>query len=281
LPVLALTLVLVSAGLHALWNALLKKTRDLHTASLGILVVSLLVTCALVPWTAGPVFPNRPALLWALGAGIGEGFYFVALAVALRAAPLGWCYAWMRGVGMLLVWPVSILTLREGLGPLPALSVALVCLGLGFMGLASHPGRGTGAFLRAGATGVCIAGYTLCYKAALVHGAHPVGLYGMAMVVALPIQIGIRIRRQGFAAGTRMPDQWGLVLAAGVLCAASFLLYLEALALGGAGVMATLRNTSIVFAVLFSRALGDRPGFRKWAGAALVTAGAVGLAWPP
>ena len=43
---------------------------------------------------------------------------------------------------------------------------------------------------------------------------------------------------------------------------------------------ATLRNTSIVFAVLFSRVIGERPGPRQWAGAALITAGAMGLAWP-
>jgi uncharacterized membrane protein len=73
------------------------------------------------------------------------------------------------------------------------------------------------------------------------------------------------------------------VLAAGVLCVASFLLYLEALALAGAGAMATLRNSSIVFAMLLSRALGgpsERRSWRQWGGAALVTAGAVALAWP-
>jgi len=34
-----------------------------------------------------------------------------------------------------------------------------------------------------------------------------------------------------------------------------------------------------MFAVLFSRAIGERPTSRQWAGAALITAGAVGLAW--
>jgi drug/metabolite transporter (DMT)-like permease len=48
----------------------------------------------------------------------------------------------------------------------------------------------------------------------------------------------------------------------------------------GAGAMATLRNTSIVFAVLLSRILGERPTPRQWLGAALVSAGAMGLAWP-
>jgi drug/metabolite transporter (DMT)-like permease len=277
--ILAMILVLTSACLHAMWNALLKRARNLETASVGILGVSVLVTGCLVPFTAGQVFPNARALLWALGAGLGEGGYFLFLSRALRAAPLGWSYSWMRGVGMLLVWPVSILCLGEPLHPLSAVSVAVVCLGLVVMGLVSARGQGFGAFFWAGTTGVFIAGYTLCYKAALASGAHPVGLYGLAMLVALPIQIGITSRRKGLAASF-LPDQWGLVLTAGVLCAGSFLFYLQALALQGAGIMATLRNTSIVFAVLFSRAIGERPTSRQWAGAALITAGAVGLAWP-
>jgi len=69
-----------------------------------------------------------------------------------------------------------------------------------------------------------------------------------------------------------------LVVGAGLVCTASFLLYLQALALGGAGLVATLRNTSVVFAVCFARLLGERPTTRQWAGACLVTAGAMGLA---
>ena len=273
---LPLILVLGSACLHALWNAMLKRARNLQTASLGVLAVSALATLSLVPWIAGPVFPNTSSLLWALAAGLGEGCYFVALSGALRTAPLGWSYAWMRGLGMLLVWPVSLFCMGESLRPVSAGSVAVVCLGLMVMGLVSARGQGPRAFLWAAATGVCIAGYTICYKAALTGGAHPVGLFGLAMLVALPVQIGITYRRHGFA----LPDQWGLVLTAGVLSAGSFLFYLQALALEGAGIMATLRNTSIVFAVLFSRAIGERPTARQWAGAALITAGAVGLAWP-
>jgi drug/metabolite transporter (DMT)-like permease len=147
------------------------------------------------------------------------------------------------------------------------------------MGLVSESGKGIRAFLWAAGTGVFIAGYTLCYKAALDHGAHPVGLYGLAMLVALLFQTGSQLRRPDSAPGPRR-QQWGLVLTAGVLCTASFLFYLWALALAGCGAMATLRNTSIVFALLFSRISGERPTFRQWAGAALVTAGAVGLAWP-
>ena len=287
----ALILVLASACLHALWNALLKRARDLPSTALGILGVTVVVTGGLLPFIPGPAFPGPGSLRWALAAGVGEGFYFVSLTLALRSSPLGWSYAWMRGLGMLLVWPVSLAFLGETLRPLAGLSVTVVCLGLVCLGLIAGTGRhalagkaGPTRSLRpvawACAAGVCIAGYTLCYKASLGAGANPVGLYFVAMVVALPVQAALRFRRDGHQACLRLPDQWGLVLVGGILCAASFLSYLQALSLQGAGLMATLRNTSIVFAVLFSTLIGERPTLRQWTGAALVTAGAVGLAWP-
>lgn len=276
----AMLLVLASAGLHALWNALLKRARDIQSASVGILGFSVLATGCLLPWIPGPILPGPGAWGWALAAGVGEGCYFVALSRALQTAPLGWSYAWMRGLAMLLVWPASILLMGEPLRPVSVLAVALVCLGLGLMGLASARGQGPRGLAWAAATGVCIAGYTLCYKAALIHGAHPAGLFETAMLVALPVQAGVRIQRQGLRRGLRLPTQWALVALAGTLCAASFLLYLKALSLEGAGAMATLRNTSIVFAVLLSQAMGERPTARQWLGAGLVAAGAAGLAWP-
>ena len=270
MPMLPTLLVLCSACLHAAWNVLFKRARDPEAATLAILAVSALVTGAMVPWLPGPAFPDRGALLWGLCAGLGEGCYFLTLGRALRAAPLGWSYAWMRGLGMLLVWPVSLLCMGEHLRARSALSVGVVCLGLLVMGLVAERGRGLGSVAWSAGTGVFIAGYTLCYKAALGHGAQPAALYCLAMLVALLFRAG---RRPDPAARV----QWGLVLAAGAVCTASFLSYLWALSLGGAGTMATLRNTSIVFAVLFSRATGERPTARQWLGAALVTAGALGL----
>jgi drug/metabolite transporter (DMT)-like permease len=68
--------------------------------------------------------------------------------------------------------------------------------------------------------------------------------------------------------------------AAGVLCTVSFLVFLSALARGGAGAAVTLRNTSVVFALLLAWALGERPGRRQITGTVAVALGAVLLGWP-
>ena len=277
-----LLLVLLSAFLHAFWNALLKKAANLEATSLGILTVSLASTAIASLVLRGLAFPDGLALAWGVGGGLFEGLYFLTLAQALERAPLGWSYTWMRGGSLLLVWPVSLLFLGEGAGALSVLCVLAVCGGLAFMGLDSGgPGGNRHGLRWAGAVATAIAGYTLCYKASLAHGAHPIPLYATSMAVSLPFLVAAKLLHRGWTREAFLPTQLGLVLAAGLLCTASFLLYLQSLALGGAGVMATLRNTSVVFAVLFSWALGERPTPRQWAGACLVTLGAAGLALHP
>ena len=274
-----LTLVLLSAFLHAFWNALLKRAADPEAVSTGIMAVALLAAGSATAFLPGPAFPDRPALVWGLAAGCFEGLYFLTLARALGGASLGWSYTWMRGGSILLVWPVSLLFLGEAIRPFPALAVLVVCLGLAFMGFTPRSGDRR-SLAWAATVGSAIAGYTLCYKLSLGHGAMPVPLFALSMAVSLPIQVAVRILRGTFHRTSGRAHPWGLMLAAGLLSTASFTLYLKALTLGGAGVMATLRNTSVVFAVLFSWALGERPSPRQWAGALLVAAGAVGLAWP-
>lgn len=275
-----LLLVLVSAFLHAAWNALLKRASNMEATSLGIVATSLAATSAIALALPGPRFPDGSALLGGLGAGIFEGLYFLSLSQALSRSPLGWSYTWMRGGSLLLVWPVSLACLGEPLRPLSAASVLVVCGGLALMGLAPSRSASKGGWGWAVLVAATIAGYTLCYKISLAHGAHPVALFALAMAVALPVQVLARAARGTLRASLR-PALGTLALAAGLLSAASFILYLVALGLGGAGVMATLRNTSVVFAVLFSVVLGERPAPRQWAGAALVAAGAAGLAWRP
>ncbi len=268
-------LVLTSALLHALWNALLKRAADIEAASLGILAISFLATGAASVLLPGPAFPTGASLAWGLGAGVFEGLYFLALARALGTSPLGWSYTWMRGGSLLLVWPVSLLLLGESLRLTSAVAVGAVGLGLAFMGLV--PGRGADrrGLAWAAAVGAAIAGYTLCYKLSLAGGAQALPLYATSMAVSLPILVLAR----GLPRPGAFSSQRALVLGAGLLCTASFLLYLQALALGGVGFVATLRNTSVVFAVLFAKALGERPTGRQWVGACLVAVGAMGLAW--
>ena len=279
MPLTAFLLAFASAVLHALWNVLLKRTKDLDSASAGVFAVSMLLTAAAVPLLPGKAFPGAPAFLWGLAAGACEGCYFVGLVRSLERAPLGWSYAWMRGSAIALLWPVSMLFLAEPFRLGSMVCVIAVCAGLACLGSGSGRGRHRGAWAWAWAllTGSFIAGYILFYKLSLARGAHPLALYSLSMAVGLPIQTLVRIRHRGLAAFRLLPEEPLLVLMAGFLCALGFSLFLVALARTGAAAVTTIRNSSVAFTVIFSLALGERPRARQWLGVVLVTLGAMGL----
>jgi drug/metabolite transporter (DMT)-like permease len=277
MPGTALLLVLLSALLHAAWNTLLKRSQDKELASAGVFGTALIVTLTLTPFMPGRAFPTPEALLWGMLAGLGEGGYFVFLVKSLERAPLGWAYTWMRGGAVVLIWPVSMFFLGERLHWLAGIAVGIICVGLACMGLEGQ-GRPR-ALLWPLAASLFITLFHVGYKFSLAEGAHPVPLFALTMAIGLPIQLGERLRRRGWA-GLHLPKDWVLVGTAGLVCTAGFLTYLFGLRQGGAGMVLSLRNVSVVFAVLFARFMGEKVPERQWAGALLVTLGAIGLSWP-
>jgi drug/metabolite transporter (DMT)-like permease len=276
----ALLLVLTSALLHALWNACIKNEPEAEPATTAILVVATGAAWAAWPLAPAPSFAGRVGLLWAVGAGLCEGGYFVTLGRALQRAPLGVAYTVARGGAILAVWPLSALLLAEPVTLPGVTGAAVLAIGLALVGLERLPATGPAGLAWSGLCALFIAGYHLCYKCALTAGAEPTALFAVALSVAVPINLA-SLGRGGTGRMLAVLRRRPLVLAgAGIVCTASFLAFLGALAQGGAGAVLTLRNTSVVFALLLALTLGERPGLRRWLGAALVAAGAGLLGWP-
>jgi hypothetical protein len=85
-------LVLVSAFLHAAWNALLRLEVDKDRALVAAIGVAtaLAIAVAGVRWALGEApFAGAAAAGWAIAAGVLEVAYFASLARALAAGPLG------------------------------------------------------------------------------------------------------------------------------------------------------------------------------------------------
>ena len=271
----AYALVLISAFLHAAWNALVKRSPDpsaaVHAvvAAAGVLAAGV---AAVELATGGVGVSGRAALLGAL-AGALEAGYFQALGRALAAGPLGPVYTISRGTAAILVWPISIIALGERLTALSAAGSALVLAGLGATSLSRGAARA--AVLWAVGTAGFIAGYHFAYKAALADGSSPALIFTVSMGVAALLGAGLggASYRRGFAASVRAAP-W-TTLGAGAVCAAAFLLFMYALRDGGAGYVFTLRNTSVLWATALAFTLGDRPGHRQISGALLVFGGAV------
>ncbi len=175
-----IALVLISAFLHAAWNALLKREADKDRALIAAVsvgaILALIVALAQAAVTSTAPFQSPAALGWALVAGGFEQLYFLGLARALERGPLGPVYTISRGGAVIVVYPLSVLMFGEHVSTPSLAGSALVLLGLVLSGL---PGAGPadarrmvgGAAAYAVACAFAIAAYHLAYKAALEAGA--------------------------------------------------------------------------------------------------------------
>ncbi len=277
----ALVLVLSSAFLHASWNALLKRHPNPEVGVVSVISVSVVGGGLWTLGMRGQAFPTASGLAWALAAGACESIYLAALSRALKQAPLGLAYTVSRGGAMLLVWPVSVLWLGEVVSAWMVAGAVLLGVGLVVMNLSRPAGPAATGVAWAALAAVCIAGYHLAYKLALGEGAQPPALFATGLLVALPVLILERTRKLGWATLRREAlVRPGLVVFTGIICTLSFALLLSALGSSGAGVVLTLRNTSIAFALVLAALQGERLERRQLAGAALVAVGAVLLGVP-
>jgi drug/metabolite transporter (DMT)-like permease len=227
-------------------------------------------------------FPNLGSFGWALVAGGFEQLYFLGLARALDRGPLGPVYTISRGGAVVVVYPFSVLLFHELVTRTSLMGSALVLLGLVLSGLRT-PGSAVGRAMTSSATllsigcAFAIAAYHLAYKAALDAGGASSAVFAASLTFATAINV-VRTGpsgRRAIAALVRTSAP--RILLMGALCGGSFLLLIEALATGGAGYALTLRNTSVLFALVLAWAIGERPRLAPALGAGLVAAGAIAM----
>lgn len=278
-----IALVLLSAFLHAGWNALLRVEPDKDGGLVGAISVAALFACVIggIRWVLGDQpFDSLASLGYTALAGVFEAVYFATLALAMERGRLGPVYTVSRGGAVLVVWPLSILLFDELVTATSSTGSALVLGGLILSGLGAHhaskgiEGQRSGIGW-ASACAASIAGYHLSYKAALQTGGSASATFAVSLALAAIIRI-VWLGRDGRRAlagvfRSRLPR----VVLMGLTCGGSFLILMEALARGGSGFVLTLRNTSVLFAAVLAWAIGERPVRSEFIGAALVAIGAV------
>jgi drug/metabolite transporter (DMT)-like permease len=274
----ATALILVSALLHAIVNALVKVSDDglLTRGFMNATAFALALPCvAFVPVPTGDQWQ-----LLALAVAV-HGLYPFFLVAAYRHGDLSAAYPVARGVVPLAVAGLS--ALLPGLGPrvatLPFL--VLVSIGVGAFALERAGTRGPAyrrGLLWAAGTGLIVATYTLIDAAGLRMGATPATyivwlLLLDGLFVSGTVALARRGRLRSFA-----QRHWRKAIVAGLLGVAGYGLALAALALGRVAEIAALRETSVVFAaVIGSVVLGEKFGWVRCAATALVFAGVVGI----
>jgi drug/metabolite transporter (DMT)-like permease len=276
--------VLLSALLHALWNALLRLEKDKDRTLVAAVAVATVLAIVVggIRWALGTVpFETTESVIWTVGAGVLEWIYFASLAKALDRGPLGAVYTISRGGAILVVWPVSIALFAEPLTLTSGIGSAVVLGGLALAGIGAGSTRQTRVAALAWAVfcAISIAGYHLAYKGAMAAGGSASAVFAVALAVASSINVA-RLGREGRRiARDLVRARPGRVIFMGLICGGSFLILMEALHGGGAGYVLTLRNTSVLFATVFAAVIGERPRRTEVLGSLLVAAGAVLMAW--
>lgn len=270
-----LALVLVSALLHAAWNALVRTEPDKDRSLVGAVAVAATLAAIVggVRWALGDVPFRTPAALgWALAAGVLEWAYFATLARALERGALGTVYTVSRGGAIVVAFPLSVALLHEHLDGFGVAGAVIVLAGIALSGSPRAANRAAVAW--AVVCAIAIAGFHLAYKASLNAGGSSSAVFAVALAVATGLN-ALRIR--GVAAVVRV--RWPRIVTIGVISGTSFLVLIEALARGGAGFVLTTRNSSVLFAVILAAVIGERPSRAHVSGAVLVAGGAILMAW--
>jgi drug/metabolite transporter (DMT)-like permease len=264
----ALALALGAAALHAGWNVLLARARDVRAATAATLGISVVI---FAPVAGATWDVEAAAVPWIAASAALELAYFVLLTAAYGRSDLSLVYPVSRGVAPVLVL-VGATATGSALGIRAALGVILVGAGVVLVRGLRRPVDTHGLLLALAIAGT-IAGYTLVDKQGIEH-ASPIAYLELVLLPVALAAIGWQLLGQRRAA---LRAETGLATCAtAAFSFSAYALVLAALSLAPAAAVAAVRETSILFAVaLAAVVLRERVGPLRAAGAALMVVGVV------
>ena len=261
-----------AALLHATWNALIKTGGDKLTAMLIMTIIEGALG-AVVAVTRN--LPQGEVWFWVIGSGVLHSAYKFFLAFAYEHGDLSRVYPIARGAAPMIVMLVSLLFLSDVISGYETLGIAL--LGVGILMMA----RGVftdGESRRLVPMALCSAMATAAYSLVDGMGARVAGdavmfvawLFVFDVLGFVPMAYALR-GRQVFIANRR---SWGLGAVAALASYGAYAIAVWAMTQAPIALVAALRETSILFAVLIGWLLfGERLGRVKALSAALIVAG--------
>jgi drug/metabolite transporter (DMT)-like permease len=267
LPASALAFVLLAAFMHALWNVLLARARDVQAATAVAVLVGLL---AFAPVAAVVWRVQAAAWPFVVASGFLHLTYYTLLAAAYRRAELSVVYPLARGAAPVLVLLVSVGILGSSTSSAQVVGVLLVALGILLVRGLGGKGQRTGVAF--GLVIACtIAAYTLVDKHGVAH-ANPIAYLELVTILPTLSLAGRTVLRRGLP--VLRAQVLPTVVVAGLATFGAYALVLAALARAPAAPVAAVRETSVVIAAVLARTvLRERVGRARFAGAALVAVG--------
>lgn len=242
-----LLLVLTGALMHASWNALVKSSADkaLDTALIHVL-------CSLLALPVLFIVGLPPVHVWpyVLASLIIHVGYYVALAGALKHGELGLAYPLMRGTAPLLVALGSYFLLDEAISSMGWLGIVMISSGVLMLGMSAGLLQHRKAVFFALSNAVLIALYTVVDARGARESGH-VAQY-IALLFALdgwPFAALVFMQRKG-QVWSYVRGRWLLATAGAMASLSSYAIALWAMTVAPVALVAALRETSVLFAVI-------------------------------
>ena len=256
--------VLSAAVLHAAWNAMVKADLDRFLAVTLITLTETCVALAVLPFVAPPPPAAWPWLAASLAFHTG---YNLFLAQAYRMGDLGQVYP-----------------LARGSAPLVAASggVALLAGGICLMSLRGGRAR-TGPGLRGGRAVACalvtslfIACYTVTDGIGARAGVSPHGYAAWLFLFDGLIMFAILLARRGHKGLAALRANWRSGATGGLMAVGGYWIVIWAMTSAPIALVATLRETSVLFAAAISVVFLKEP-LTRWraVSACVIVVGAI------
>jgi drug/metabolite transporter (DMT)-like permease len=266
-----LFLVLLGALLHASWNALVKAGTD---KSLDATLIAAGAAACALPFLPFLPMPGLVALPFLLASAVLQFTYFRLVGAAYTVGDIGLVYPVMRGVAPLLVAASSNIFLGETLSPVALAGIAIISAGILTLAFeARHGGRR--AILLALANAIVIAGYTFVDGVGARLSGNAIS-YTLWMSLLPPILLfGWAFYQRGFVPVTNhVRRHWWRGLVGGGGSILSYGLALWAMTKAPVAMVAALRESSILFALIISIfILKERASIWRFAAGGIIAAG--------
>ena len=270
--------VMAAALLHASWNALIKVNRDrfLSVSLLGV-VMGLIA----VAGTFFTTIPTGITWLWIAVSAVLHTFYKLFLIKAYEAGDFSQVYPLARGTAPLITATAALLLIGEALSAMMAAGIIVLCLGLAAMSLRGNRNAArisSTALFYAFSTSVLIAGYTLTDG---IGGRSGDSVFSYICWMFVFDGFGIAawyVYKRGWRSLLIPGKTWQTGFLTGALSITAYGLVIWAMTKAPVAAVASLRETSILFAVLIG-AVFFREAITWWrlAAAVMIMAGVAAI----
>lgn len=271
-PVIA-GLVLLSALIHASWNAIIKSDPDRLMSFGVVMLVGAVMGVIAAPFVAIPAASAWP---WLVASVVIHNFYYFFLLRAYAHGDLSHVYPIARGLAPLLVAMLAGRFAGEHLSLRESLGVLLVSAGI--MGLALARGRPRGAEWRpliyALLTGVTIAGYSVVDAVGARASGDAIGYIAWLNAVEGPWVFAIAVWRRRRATLPYLRLYWWRGAIGGTIATIGYGIAIWAASVTPMAHITALRETSSLFGALIGAfILKESFGQRRLAAAAVMVFG--------